>query len=153
MSRYIAVLISLLACALPSQGQEIADHPEVRSFFWTLIQENRYGFSESEGAAFVVSRGDGSVDFVRWPSSEQHHRAVWRGAFPRGTIAIVHTHPNWIPEPSSVDTRTAKRKRVPVYVVTRLHIQKTTGDDITTVARGDWRPGDQVAMAHIIRRP
>jgi proteasome lid subunit RPN8/RPN11 len=93
------------------------------------------------------------VDFVRWPSSDQHHRAVWRGAFPRGTIAIVHTHPNWIPEPSPIDARTARRKRVPVYVVTRLQIQKTNGQDMITVTRGDWRPEAAVSLAHIIRRP
>jgi hypothetical protein len=153
MSQCLAVLISVIAYAGPAPGRDIADHPDVRTFFWSLMQENRYGFSESEAAAFVVVRRDGSIDFVRWPSSEQHHRAVWRGAFPTGTIAIVHTHPNWIPEPSAIDARTARRKGVPVYVLTRTQIQKTTGDDVMTVARGDWRPEAPVALAHIIRRP
>ena len=151
MSRCIAILISLLA-STPAHA-EIADEPEVRRFFWSLIQESGYGFSESEQAAFVVRRNDGSYGFVRWPSSEQHHRAVWKGAFPAGTIAIVHTHPNWIPDPSKTDIRTSQQRGMPVYVVTRLHIRKTTADGGTAVVHGDWRPHATVAMAHIIRRP
>ena len=138
MKRTIAVLIAVLAYAQSAQSSEIANDPQVRRFFWSMMQDNRYGFTETEDAAFVVRREDGRIEFIKW-SSETHHRATWRGKLPRGVIAIVHTHPNWIPNPSPTDARTAKLRRVPVYVVTRSHIIKTTGEATETVSKGDWK--------------
>ena len=136
MKRSIAILIALIAYAQPADA-ESANDPVVRQFFWSLMQQNRYGFTETEGAAFVTRSADGQIEFIHWPS-DRPHRATWKGKVPQGVIAIVHTHPNWIPDPSLVDARTAKLRRIPVYVVTRGRIMKTTGDSTETVSKGDW---------------
>ena len=135
-------MLSLVMTVLIGAGSagELAHDERVRRFCWELMQQTRYGFSETEEAAFVVVERTGRLSFVRWSSAEVPHQARWRGAFPKGTVAIVHTHPNWIPKPSDIDARTARRSKVPVYVVTRHRITKTTGDEPAIVVKGDWNP-------------
>lgn len=110
----------------------------IREDFWTLLASARYGWSDHEAAAFVVMTPDG-VRLVPWPRSIDAHGARWRGAFPRGTIAIAHTHPNRDTDPSRIDRRTAKRLRLPVYVITHSRITVTDGAATYTIARGRWR--------------
>ena len=127
----------LLAAALTALLQFDGD---VRREFWTLLEAGRYGWTNYEAAAFVVWTGD-RVRLEPWPRATEPHGAMWKGPFPTGTIAIVHTHPNRAPRPSAIDVRTAARTRLPVYVVTRGRITVTDGDGVYTVTRGQWRPG------------
>ena len=129
----------LTTVLLLSMMGDVAHDRDVRAAMWDLIAQTRYGFSETEEAMFIVRSGSGYA-FVRWPPAGMAHQARWTQRFPRGVVAIVHTHPNWIPHPSEIDVRTARRTSVPVYVVTRTKITRTTGDDVTTVVMGDWKP-------------
>lgn len=119
---------------------EIASNPRVREQLWTLLRDAFYGHAKLEVAAFVVRNLDGELGIVRWPGTGVPNESRWRGAFPKGTVAIAHTHPNGFPEPSRADKRTAKARRLPVYVVTRLKITKTMGGASITIVRGDWNP-------------
>jgi hypothetical protein len=105
-----------------------------------MVAEARYGFSETEEAAFVIRDAEGLISFVRWPPAGVKQQARWPGAFPAGTIAIVHTHPNRIPNPSALDERAARRKGIPIYVLTRTKITRTTGGGVEVVVDGDWSP-------------
>jgi len=135
----LGTLLTTLLAHVPATADLTAD-PSVRAGFWKLVTDSRYGFARSEEAMFVVRGAGGAVTFVRWPDSGLHERAQWIGRFPRGTIAIVHTHPNWLPDPSAVDTRLAERIGIPVYVVTRTRISRTSGGVNETLVSTDWRP-------------
>lgn len=109
------------------RSNEIAAQPEMLRVFRELLVSARWGFSRLESAAFIVRSADGSLSAVLWSPAEEPDQARWIGPFPAGVVAIVHTHPNWQPEPSRIDIRTAATARVPVYVITRERIVKTSG--------------------------
>ena len=123
-----------------SMQNDLAQDPTVRAALWQLMEQTRYGFAETEEALFIVRERDGRLSFVRWTASETPHQSRWSGAKPRGVVAIAHTHPNWLPQPSRTDVRTAARNHLAVYVVTRMRIVKTTGNETQEVVEGDWRP-------------
>ena len=125
---------------------EVASDPRVRQYLWGLLRDAFYGHAIFEEAAFVVRNAHGQLGIVRWPSAGIPHQSRWRGSFPKGTVAIAHTHPNGFPEPSRADKRTAQTGRVPVYVLTRMKITKTTGEASITIVRGDWNPAAARAM-------
>ena len=90
-----------------------------------------------EHGAFVVRSPEGIVYFVVWPASGSKNLLRWQGAFPEGTIAILHTHPAWTPHASKLDRRAARRTKTPVYTITPETITKTIGGDSEVVAT-DW---------------
>jgi hypothetical protein len=137
---------SVLPTPEPAVESEIARDPLIREHFWTLLRDAFYGHATLEEAAFIVRNADGALAIVRWPRAGTPHIAKWKGSFPEGTVAIAHTHPNRFPEPSRIDKRTARVRKVPVYVVTRLRITKTMGGPSVTIAKGDWRPLSVRAM-------
>jgi proteasome lid subunit RPN8/RPN11 len=108
--------------------------------FWQLLSQARYGFSHGEEAAFVVRGEIGGYRCVAWPSDGFVDSARWVGRFPDGVVAIIHTHPNWMATPSSIDVRTARTARIPVYVITRTQITLTNGDETRIVISGEWKP-------------
>ncbi len=120
--------------------REVTNDPAVLRTCWDMVVSAHFGFSRIEHAAFVVRSASGSLSLVSWETSGQPDCARWDGPFPNGTVAIVHTHPNWLPLPSGIDVRTAARTRVPVYVLTSGRISKTNGVSIEIVASGEWRP-------------
>lgn len=121
------------------QPGEFATDPEVVPVLWQMFGDAGFGFRHTEEAAFIVGNGDGGFIFVRWPSGAEPDTARWTGPMPGRVVAIVHTHPNWLPLPSRIDIRTAKQSHVPVYVVTRRAISKTSGGSPEIVLSGDWR--------------
>ncbi len=132
---------AVMASQNDSTGQgvfNVAEAPIVRRGCWVLLSRARFGFSRVEYAAFVVRNPQGSLWVYEWPEPNVSDSAAWMGAFPRGTVGIVHTHPNWRPDPSAHDVRTARVSRVPVYVITRTRITATDGETIRVVAEGDW---------------
>jgi hypothetical protein len=78
------------------------------------------------------------VYFVVWPPSDERDTLRWYGRFPEGTVAILHTHTAWKPAASPLDIRTARRTRIPVYVITPFAISKTSGEGSEVVVEGDW---------------
>jgi hypothetical protein len=126
-----------------TESPEISADPSARRMFWDLVQHARYGFSNMEQVAFIVRDHNGALDCVLWPSSGEPDSGRWEGAFPEGVVAIAHTHPNWLPIPSSLDARTATRTHTPVYVVTRTQIYMTAGGEPIALAKSDWKPATQ----------
>ena len=112
--------------------------PAVRGVLTELLRNARYGCVNTEEAAFLIRDAHGATFFLRWRADGELNRATWRGPIPAGTVAIVHTHPNWLPMPSNIDARVARETSLPVYVVTLTRIARTDGGKPLLVARGDW---------------
>jgi hypothetical protein len=118
---------------------EIATDAGVRAMFRQMLSQTRYGFSREEAAAFVVRDGNGHLAVVAWPDADGiPDCAHWYGRFPEGVVAIVHTHPNWLPEPSTIDAQTARVTGVPVYVITAGRVSKTNGGRSQVVLDHGW---------------
>jgi hypothetical protein len=71
-----------------------------------------------------ITINDGKYGFLRWPWSAERGREEWKGAPPKGAVAIVHTHPSAKGVRPSMgdrpsDQATAKQVNMPVYVVHR----------------------------------
>ena len=148
----IAVEAAAACNALPQQlSGEIAGNPKALRIFWKLLERSRYGFSHMEEAAFIVRDANGTVSAIPWPEAGEPNVGRWSGAFPANTVAIVHTHPNWLPLPSDMDARTAARARTQVYVITRARITKTDGRSTTVMINGDWRPASICGADHAER--
>lgn len=106
-----------------------------------LLWSNRYGsFDRTERAAFIVDRGDGSLECVAWPQHYERERATFTGVVPAGTIAIIHTHPINVPMPSEQDEKESRRLGIPIYVLTPLEVTKAVPSLIgpVLVHRGAW---------------
>jgi hypothetical protein len=123
----LAALLALILLPEP----ELAHDRVVQSIFTAVLKEGRYGFGHAEAAAFIVRCRGGGIGYIAWPANGEPDAARWEGAIPAGTLAIVHTHPNALPLPSSIDAATARRTHVPVYVVTVAAVAKTDGISIS----------------------
>jgi hypothetical protein len=83
-----------------------------------LLEAAGYGRMPFERGAFLIREDDGTLTMAMWPHAG-FARAEWRGGIPRGTIAVVHTHPiGMSARPSAHDVAQAKRLALPVLVVT-----------------------------------
>jgi proteasome lid subunit RPN8/RPN11 len=107
---------------------------------WALLRTAAWGQSPHEHGAFAVLDADGHVTFVAWPFHHAALSATYTGSIPAHAFAIVHTHPNSHPMPSSEDETASKRLDMPVYVVTRAVVTRTNGKRTEYVAWGDWNP-------------
>ena len=107
---------------------------------WALLATARWGQSQTEHAAFAVTDGGGRVMFAQWPFNHAALVATFKGSIPANAFAIVHTHPNGRPLPSDDDRATARRLGIPVYVVTRNALTRTTGTRTEYIVLGDWDP-------------
>lgn len=149
-----AIVLQSFGCALRSiertesprfvAAPEFATNPAVVPVLWKMFGDAGFGNRHTEEAAFVVGDSEGRLMLVRWPPAGEPDTVWWSGPMPTGIVAIVHTHPNWNPLPSNIDMRTARRSRLPVYVVTRSEISRTTGGSPEIVLRGEW--GSRAAM-------
>jgi hypothetical protein len=133
-----SVFFQIAASTLPSvaASSDLVTDPVVFAFCRTLIRKSaveRY----AEQGAFVV-RMQGILYFVAWPPSGEKDLLRWYGGFPDGTIAIVHTHPPWLPAASNLDVRAARGAHIPVYVLTPFKISKTIGGPSEVVMEGDF---------------
>jgi len=125
----------------PANGAAIACNRIVIREAWDLLRLARYGQSQQERAGFVIADPAGRLRVVRWNYTSEFHRATWSGTIPAGVVAIIHTHPNTYPFPSEGDRELARRSGIPVYVLTREMIVRTTGKRVERVLTGDWNPG------------
>lgn len=132
--------VVLLLCAATVRSEEIACQSSVLSGFWRLLAQARFGEAQQERAAFVTRDEDGNYHLVFWPFLRELRRASYFGKFPRNVVAIVHTHPNGEALPSEGDRELARRIGLPIYVLTRTCVSRTTGKDIDTLWLGDWNP-------------
>lgn len=106
-----------------------------------LLWSSRIGaFDQTEGAAFIVDRGNGDLRCLAWPRTYENARATFHGTIPPGTVAIIHTHPNARPWPSSDDEHEAHRLGLAIYALTPMAVTKAvpTQNKPVLVHRGPW---------------
>jgi hypothetical protein len=90
---------------------------EVSSCVERVLKAGGYGHLRLEGAAFIMRDG-GAFGCQMWPRSVTFHATSWPGRIPPNAVAIVHSHPAGIPEPSVGDAELARKLGIPVLVVT-----------------------------------
>jgi hypothetical protein len=100
--------------------------PQLRPLLQQIVEDGGNGFRDMEEAGFVTVH-EGQFAIVRWSPAGEAFTGRWFGRLPEGALAIVHTHPNWQPMPSTIDARTAARTGLAVYVLTSTTITKTSG--------------------------
>jgi Prokaryotic homologs of the JAB domain len=132
-------MLLLLLVANAGRAAEL-DRDRMMVLAWDLLGSARYGLDSKEHAAFLVVDERGELQLSRWPWQAESMRASYRGEVPRGAVAVVHTHPNELPNPSGGDIALARKLGIGVYVITRTSITVTDGSRTTRIAYGDWNP-------------
>jgi hypothetical protein len=135
----VAIVLLITACASASPAEAPpAANDDLRACFARLLALSGYGRRADERAAFVVDRGDGRFDCLLWPATNGFRSASWQGRRPEGTVAIAHTHPRTLPDPSIHDAEEARRLALPIYVLTPQQAVLVTSDGQARVlARGE----------------
>lgn len=131
------MMLNVIALLLAFTSIDVRD-PVVHGVMADLLRHARFGMANTEEAAFLIRNAAGATFFLHWSSDGELNQATWNGPIPTGTVAIVHTHPNYLPLPSNRDNRVARAIEVPVFVVTRTRITRTDGGEPVVVAAGDW---------------
>jgi hypothetical protein len=149
----IGFITMMVVAQLASSQDPLFASDTALIFARDLEWSNRAGsFDRLERAAFIVDTGDGELQCVAWPATQQHERATYRGGMPRGAIAIIHTHPMTVPWPSTQDEAESLRLGIPIYVLTPRSITKVTpGQAPVMVRRGTWL--DPVPSDHPCSHP
>ena len=108
--------------------------------FADLFQSAQTGDRETERAGFVTRDPNGEIGFIPWPATAERRRATFKGSAPPNTIAIAHTHPDGMTEPSRQDAEESIRIRLPIYVVARTAISRVEVDCATNriIENGRW---------------
>ncbi|HUR81504.1 MAG TPA: Mov34/MPN/PAD-1 family protein [Thermoanaerobaculia bacterium] len=114
------MLALLLSAALSS--------PQAFVWYDRLLAEGGYGRFERERAAFLIEERDGTLTLEPWPVSAHRH-ASFRGTIPPRAIAIIHTHPRNLPDPSAHDRAEARRLNIAIVVVTPRGVVIVEGND------------------------
>lgn len=140
MRNVLCAALLTVAFSSPATADDLTCSPAVLAHSWELLREAGWGTKKTERAAFVVRAADGAISFVTWPTPTESYRADYLGQIPSDAVAIIHTHPNDVPQPSDGDSMTATRTGLPVYVLTRTRIMRDTAGAIATIWVGDWNP-------------
>jgi hypothetical protein len=124
----------------------------------TMLRADASGVDgvDGEWAAFIVRSADGSYDFISWPNTGERYAATWHGPIPSGTLAIAHTHPVTMPQPSRNDVKIAMRLNLPFVIISRTHVFVVDSTGKTRVLASDgWQQRDtggaQTAAASPLR--
>lgn len=136
----LAIGMAVLLITSKAEASEIACETAVVRGAWDLLKLSGYGQWDQEHAAFITRDTQGNHQLLHWQYQREFQRATYRGPVPPNAVAIIHTHPNSLPNPSSGDTRLAHRTGLPVYVVTRKVITRTRGHAVEVLWWGDWNP-------------
>jgi hypothetical protein len=116
--------------------QGTIERKDVQACFEHLLARAYYGKAPYERAAFLVLQGDGTLACHDWPPTFSYKSERWTGAVPDGTVAIAHTHPARLRQPSRDDIDSAARLAIPVFVVTQGWISMAAPDGgVTFVIR------------------
>ncbi len=110
-------VVHLPVVAYPLTPAILRDRNVIEGFS-TLIARSGYGRLPRESAAFLVVGESNDFRIVHWPATNQFHAQRWVGAVPDGTVAVVHTHPAHLPDPSAHDIAEARRTGIPIFVLT-----------------------------------
>ena len=150
----IAVITMTIATAVATLRDPVFGTEAGLNFSRDLLWSNRFGsFDRTERAAFIVDRGNGEIDCVAWPNTNERERARFSGTIPPGTIAIIHTHPVNVPWPSEQDEREAHRLGIAIYALTPRAVTKAVPSEVgpLLVRKGPWldpRPNGYQCKLH-----
>lgn len=136
----LAIGMAVLLITSKVEAGEIACETAVVRGAWDLLKRSGYGQWAQEHAAFIIRDPQGNHQLLHWQYQREFQRATYRGSVPPNAVAIIHTHPNALPNPSSGDRRLAHRTGLPVYVVTRREITRTGDHAVEVLWWGDWNP-------------
>lgn len=136
----LLLLVALATTLNVHPSLDLATDPRTMTLSWELLEKARYGRDTKEHAAFLMRDAGGELRLAEWPWGAESTRATYHGEVPAGTVAIVHTHPGHLPNPSPGDAALSRRLSLPVYVLTRGSVTRTDGARMETVAVGDWNP-------------
>src|SRR5687768_15910829 len=100
--RTVIVLVALLGSMEVIAPDAAADARTI-ALSWDLLRSAGYGLWDTERSAFLVRDGDGELRLVKWAGVATSMSATYRGTIPAGTVAVLHTHPNGLPNPSRGD--------------------------------------------------
>jgi hypothetical protein len=119
----LSMITTMLAALLTAASmQHFIDDTRIRGFFTqTQLSGARWG-DYGESAAFLVEDTAGEIQCLAWPPTNEFQRLKFNGDIPRRTVAIIHTHPDGSPHPSSGDFEEARRLNLPIFVLTRTKI-------------------------------
>ena len=93
---------------------------------------------DSERAAFLVRRDDGTLRTIAWQAGDTTE-ASYKGRIPVGCIAIIHTHPIAAPHPSRRDLAESQRLNLPIVVITPDGVTAALPDGSSTqLFGGKW---------------
>jgi hypothetical protein len=139
------LFLTMLLCTSRSEAEAFdfkrIDEPSLKAALQHVAWLGVRQFDNIEMAAFLVRRDDGAIACLLWPNRMWVSSARYDGAPPRGTVAIVHSHPPRSARPSAADVEQAKRGGLPSYVVTRweIHvIDPSSGEDVTLLRLKNW---------------
>jgi hypothetical protein len=94
----------------------------------------------SETAAFLVRDTAGDLQCLLWPETNEYQKQTFPGELPPRTVAVIHTHPETLPNPSKADIEQARRLGLPLFVLTRQRVTAVDaeGNVVPVVARSLW---------------
>jgi proteasome lid subunit RPN8/RPN11 len=84
-----------------------------------------------EKAAFLLQEPDGQLRTLFW-NDREIGVARYTGAMPAHCIAVIHTHPVFLKEPSLGDRREAQRIALPIVVITPQAVTVAWPDGTTS---------------------
>jgi hypothetical protein len=123
----------------------LLDNESALACFSQLLALGGYGQRPDERAAFLVLREPDSLTFscALWPARHTFRQEQWSGTIPQGAVAILHTHPEVSPDPSSHDVSEAHRIGIPILAITPGAIEMVEPRDGRIIVllreRGWWR--------------
>lgn len=126
-----AIVAAQVASAQDTTQRDLFASERVRGYLAGLVQDGGMGRLPFERAAFVTMDADGEFHCVAWPRSGARKREEFHGVIPAGTIAIAHTHPIGVPDPSAQDRSVAQRLGLPLFVATPRDLRVVTPDGAT----------------------
>lgn len=137
--RHTRLVLAWLLVAESALGAEL-DHARLVAVARDLFNLSIDGTVESERAAFLVVGPLGEYESVVWPRTHERRAATWRGPVPAGTIAVLHTHPMTMPEPSRNDVAHAIQTRLSFVIVSRsrVYVVEPNGS-VRLIASNGWR--------------
>jgi len=127
------LLAVALTIAYPFNGKTM-ERQDIKACFEHLFAAAYFGKAPVERAAFLVLQDGGSLACQDWPPTFSFKSERWDGPIPDGTVAIAHTHPARLRQPSRDDIAAAEQLGIPVFVVTEGWIAMAAPDSTVTFA-------------------
>ena len=129
MRRAIPFLLAIAFAVPLFAADDIYDSAAGHRCLVDLLRKTAWGLAGPyERAEFIIANPDGTLTCSEWPADHGYQAEHFKGAIPKNTIAIAHTHPVQFPRPSYQDGEEANRLRIPIYTLTIRGVYKSVPD-------------------------